>query len=195
MNRDERELLLNKIEREAHDSEVDHWGCSQTVLDSLQRNFGIEDIEVFKAASALAGGVVGQQEACGALIGGIMAIGLMYGRQKFEEDTIVRESEEYLDAQVRSRKLCAVFRERFGGLRCHEVFKNIRGDDYRAYEKTDTIEALEDQDTCGKVTGMTARMAAEIMLQPREEFQKEMDAMTAEIVESRRIYKDRRTKK
>jgi C_GCAxxG_C_C family probable redox protein len=177
------------VEGEARETEVRYWGCSQTVLKTLLHRFSIGNEEVFRAASALAGGVVAKREVCGALLGGVMAIGVMYGRESFEEGQIFRESGRSLEAQVRAGRLCEAFRDRFGGLRCSEVFVNVRGDDYREYPTLDTIEALRDQDTCGVVAGAAARMAADIMLQERASFQEEMNALAAEVAEPRRLQK------
>ena len=181
--------FFDAIEHEAHDSEIECWGCSQAVLYSLQKNFNIGNVNVFGSASALAGGVAAEKEVCGALLGAIMAIGLMYGRERFEEGTIARESEEYLEARARTIKLCEGFRNKFGSLRCGDVWVNVRGSDYKEYKGFDSVEALEDHDKCGEVTGATARMAAEILLQPTEDFRDEMNAMAEEVAEARKMQK------
>jgi hypothetical protein len=62
-------------------------------------------------------------------------------------------------------------------------------DNYVEYPKIDTIEALKDQERCGEVTGVAARMAAEIMLQPRASFQDKIDSLAREVQESRKLYK------
>ena len=73
----EKEELLRIIEQEAQDNEVEYWGCSQAVLKALQQHFDLGNDEVFKAASPFAGGIGRLREACGALTGGVMAIGLV----------------------------------------------------------------------------------------------------------------------
>jgi C_GCAxxG_C_C family probable redox protein len=192
MNDKEREQLLDRVGRRAFDNEVNYWGCSQAVLDSLQHHFNIGSEEVFKSASALAGGVGARKEACGALLGGVMAIGLLYGRAKYVDGQIARESTEYLEAQARAGKLCDRFLEKFGSMRCCDVSVNVRGDHYKVFQRYDTVEALEDHDECADVVGESARMAAEVILEPTEVFKPEMDALAAEVVEARKLLKEKR---
>jgi hypothetical protein len=54
------------------------------VLSALQRNLNIGNGKTFKAATSFAGGVAGKHEVCRALLGGVMAIRLVYGRAKWE---------------------------------------------------------------------------------------------------------------
>ena len=91
MSQEERERLLRKIEQHAHDYEVVYWGCSQAVLYTLQRHLQLDDGGAFRAASPFAGGVARMREVCGALVGGVMAIGLAYGRTKFEAGKVALE--------------------------------------------------------------------------------------------------------
>ena len=177
---EKRRESLDMIEREARENELEFWGCSQAVLDVLQRHFEIGNENVFGAASALAGGVA-SKEICGALLAGIMAIGLTYGSSELVEGTAARESQEYLEARARTIELCERYRERFGSLRCCDVWVSVRGEDYKEYSGLNSLEALEDHDACGEVTGAAARMAAEILLQPTEDFRTEMDAMAERI--------------
>lgn len=70
--------------------------------------------DVLRMSTALAGGLgCGQQEACGALAGGALVLGRLYGRNRPDED----------DAEL-NRRVCA-FRERFlaafGHTRCAEL--------------------------------------------------------------------------
>lgn len=193
MSGEEREQLIGLIEKEAYDNEVSYWGCGQAVLDALQRYLNLGGVEAFKAASGLAGGVGRMREACGALIGGVMAIGLAYGRAKFEPGKICFEQADYREAEVRSTRFCERFREEFGGhIRCEDVKAFVRrGDESQGYFRFDTIEAFENHAKCGNVCGPAARFAAEIMLEPTESFKAEMDAELEDIMQVRRDQKNR----
>ena len=85
MKEGEKEKLFGEIEKTAHDYEVKYGGCAQCVLIALQEHLKLGNGEAFKAASAFAGGFANCGETCGALSGGMMAIGLAYGREHFEE--------------------------------------------------------------------------------------------------------------
>ena len=81
---DDFENLIRKIGDLAHYYELVYHGCSQAVLKALQDSLRIGDNLTYKAASAFAAGIARMGEICGALIGGIMAISLAYGRDKLD---------------------------------------------------------------------------------------------------------------
>ncbi len=193
MSKEEKEKLIRTIEQHAHDNEVTYWGCSQAVLDALQRHLNLGNGETFKAASALVGGVAGMREVCGALIGGVMAIGLAYGRAKFEAGKVGREQPDYVEAQVRATRLCDRFRERFGSPICRFVRYSVREPGFKEHTNYDTIEQFEDHAKCGDVTGPTARLAAEIILQPTESFVAEINAKLEEIAQVRKLQKQQKS--
>src|SRR3974377_738466 len=77
--------LLNDVYEQAMHNETLFYGGTQAVLAALQAKLGVGDGAVFKAGSALSGGVVGRGETCGALTGAIMAIGCLVGRERLED--------------------------------------------------------------------------------------------------------------
>ncbi len=99
------ENLTKKIRRKAH--EYDQYsGCSQSVLLSLQEGLGVGDLQSFKAATVLSGGVARRGETCGALLGALMALGLVKGREKIEE------IEAYVQATAIADEICDDFQLR-----------------------------------------------------------------------------------
>ena len=126
MSKEEQEELLDAIEKDAHDNEVTYWGCSQAVLASLQQHLKIGSVESFKAMSPFAGGVARTHEMCGALLAGVMAIGLVYGRSKFEPGKVAMEQFDMMEAEVRGNKLCQRFKEKFGSFECPDVYAFVR---------------------------------------------------------------------
>jgi C_GCAxxG_C_C family probable redox protein len=187
LSEDAKEKLIGKIEQVARYNEVEYFGCSQVVLDALQRNLNIGDGGAFKAASALLGGVAMTREVCGALLGGVMAIGLVYGRANFESGKVGPENHEFLEARVRGSKLCDRFKEMFDSLRCADVMVSVGRKDFPRFN---TVEAFEDHAKCENVTGPAARFAAEIILQPTELFTDEINALLDDI---RQIRKEQQT--
>jgi C_GCAxxG_C_C family probable redox protein len=185
LSSEEREQLIRAIEQDAHDNEIQYWGCSQHVLNQLQKYFQLGNSEVFKAASGFAGGIGRSREACGALIGGVMAIGLAYGREKLETGKTALEQPEFVEAMVRSNYLCEKFKAHFGCVRCSDVQAAVSGPDYKSYERYNTVEAFEAHDQCGKVTGPAARLAAQVILQPTEAFAEEMTAFLDDLKQVR----------
>lgn len=168
MSTEEKEQLIKKIEQTADFNERTYYGCSQCTLAALQLHLNIGDAAVFKAASALAGGIARSGEVCGALAGGIMAIGLVYGRDKLED---LKTSPSYQEAMERSGRLCDRFKKEFGKLRCRDVQKAVFGRswDLRNPEENEQFfNRLEADDKCANVISKTARLAAEVILEPLE---------------------------
>jgi len=67
-------------------------GCSQSVLLALQEAFDTGNMESFKAATVLSGGVARKGETCGALIGGLLALGLVIGREDMTDTQTYRDA-------------------------------------------------------------------------------------------------------
>ncbi len=156
----EREILLDRIEKTAHEYEKKFHGCSRCVFKSLQDHLGLGDGSAFKAATPLAAGIAMRGETCGALLGGLMALG------------VVTASEDMSDENAQFESLGAAFRlarkveKEFGTIRCRELqaeklgrFFNLADPaDYQAFaEAGGYVE-------CPKVAGKVARMTGEFIL-------------------------------
>lgn len=147
-------------------------GCSQSVLLSLQEGFNIGNTESFKAATVLSGGIARRGETCGALLGGLMALGLIIGRSKMEE------TYQYARAMGPALRLCEEFKkaleeefsfeERLESTLCSEIQRKMYGrsfnlndeEDYKAF-----IEAGGHSDKgCPRVCMVAAKVAAREIL-------------------------------
>ena len=84
--------ILNRVYALALENDRDYHGCSQSVLDSIQKEFLIGNKEVLKSATVLAGGLLRQGETCGAIIGAMMALGLVIGRDRIEDSKTYRDA-------------------------------------------------------------------------------------------------------
>jgi len=67
-------------------------GCAQMTLKVLQEVFGLTDVEVFKAASPLSGGIARSGQTCGSLLRALLFIGVVFGRRRLERTDV---SEDY----------------------------------------------------------------------------------------------------
>ena len=83
------------------------------------RQAGVSDVPdvIVRASTGFAGGGGGKKEICGAVIAGIQAIGLKYGR--------VDKSVDRKAAMEPSGQLIAEFKERFGTLSCQGLVKDF----------------------------------------------------------------------
>jgi C_GCAxxG_C_C family probable redox protein len=164
-----RDQLLDKIEKAAHDYEREYHGCSRSVLKALQEHLELGgDENSVKAATPLAGGTAMRGETCGAVLGGMLAVGMETA------------SDDMADEGALIKSLAAGFRlakrveKEFGTISCREIQTGRLGRYYNFADPKqykDFIEAGGYRE-CPKVSGKIARIAAEIILYNREKARK-----------------------
>lgn len=76
--------LIHKIGRKACENDK-YGGCSQAVIAALFDGLNIGNKDVLKSATALPGGGGWRGETCGALLGALMTVGIIMGRDKLED--------------------------------------------------------------------------------------------------------------
>ncbi len=122
--------------------------------------------EVFKAGSALAGGVARRGETCGALTGAIMGVCCLVGREKLED------KEQYGKAMTEANRVYDQFKERVGHTICWEIHKIKYGKVYRLFipEEREAFHTIggHGRKGCPEVCGIAARIAAEVILSIKE---------------------------
>jgi len=159
-----REKILDIIAKSAYNNDRAYEGCTRCVLAALIEHLHLSSCEgvkeVIKASSALAAGVCRMGETCGALTGGIMAIGLVTGSEKLEEFDAYKRSME------NSYKLYNRFKEKYDNTRCFEIQEKELGRHYDFKNEEDGVAWYKDGglDKCPMVCATAARLAAEIIL-------------------------------
>lgn len=118
--------------------------------------------DVFKAGTALAGGVARQGETCGALTGAIMGVCCVVGREKLED------KEQYRKAMGIGQRVYNAFKEKIGHTLCWEIHKVRYGKVYRLFIPEER-QAFHDmgghgRKGCPEVCGVAAKIAAEVIL-------------------------------
>lgn len=166
MEAKEREKILEEIYQTAYDYESEYGFCAQAVLGALHDYFEEIDSEIIKASHPLAaGGAMCGDGACGALLGGMLAIGSYFGRRK---DQFGDSDEEYWTGSSRlANKVREKFIEEYGSVLCGDVQELLMGRtfdlwdtaDYKNFEK-----AGGHDDKCPDVTGKVAKWTAEVLL-------------------------------
>lgn len=170
------EERISRVKKNAHENDR-HSGCSQGVLLSLQDEFGIGNNEVFKAATVLSGGIARHGETCGALIGALMGLGLVVGRENMEDTETYRASMEpsadLIDRFKEELKKQFGFEGELNGTLCKQIHEKIYGkpfdmrdsDDYQAF-----LDAGGHSDSgCFKVCGIAGQVGAEKILEIMQE--------------------------
>jgi len=160
-----RQDFLGRVYRIAFDNEKENRGCAQSVLAALQDAFEMRNDEVFKAASGLSGGVgLSTHGTCGALSGGVMAIGMLFGRERrnFKDPDKTRMVAYRLGKQLSDR-----FEREYGSVVCCRIQGSYLGRNYDLWSNTDSVDfdkVAYQQSKCPHLVGTAAVWAAEIIL-------------------------------
>lgn len=158
-----RKQVLEEVYALAFSYEQQYGVCSQCVLAALQDVFGIVDDAVIRSAHALAGGAALMRDGtCGALSGGIMALGCRYGRERKD---FGRRGEA--KAYQLAKSLHDRFIGEYGSCICRDVQEKLFGrsfdfwnpEGYREFEA-----AGGHRDKCPDVVGKVALWVAEMLL-------------------------------
>jgi len=161
---DSKDQILEKVYDLAFKYEAERGSCPQCVLSALHKTLDIADPSTIQASDALAGGcALSTQGTCGALVGGLLAIGSVVGRTY--DDFLIGETRRRVFQYA--KKLYDRFTEEYGSPLCKDVQKKIMG---RSFNLLDAKEYAEFEkagahvNKCTNVSGNTARWAAEIIL-------------------------------
>ncbi len=128
----------------------------------MQEKIGLPDGNVFKSASALAAGVARGGETCGCVVAGVMAIGLIIGRERIEDTAQLRAS------MGPAREFYLAFQKEVGNTVCYEIHKLLFGREFRLYIPEE-FKAFEEagghsEEGCPTVVYKGAKLAADFVL-------------------------------
>jgi C_GCAxxG_C_C family probable redox protein len=102
--------------------------CAQCTLVAIQEATGMRDDVLAKAATGLAGGIGGTQSVCGALTGGALALGMVYGRDagclQGPEAEAIRKQGPGVEQVARLAKW---FEREFKSTMCGELKRSFAG--------------------------------------------------------------------
>ena len=149
--------LGKKAEKLAHDylSKKKTVSCATTVLLSIQEIFGPKDELLLKAASIMAGGSR-SGSFCGALAGGVLALGMRCGLEREQFGDIDALVEGYQPIMEYYRK----FETEFGSRYCYDIIQCDLSDPEQRQKWIDR----GGWETCSKLAGKAAGIVADIML-------------------------------
>ena len=149
-----KEALKEQARKKAHDYELEFHGCSQAVLLTFQELLGLEDELTFKAAGPLCAGLA-MGKTCGALSGGVMVLGMKYGRPRIQDGL-----DGLLPGLWQAQSLVQRFEQEFGTTACSEISKVDWTDLEAVMQAVANPEFVE---KCAEVVGKTAEMVAELI--------------------------------
>jgi C_GCAxxG_C_C family probable redox protein len=118
----------------------------------MQEELGTETDLIPRIATGFAGGFGGRGLVCGAVSGGVMAIGIKQGRSS--------ETESSSPANGLSLKLCQRFEERFGTTLCHDLTEcDLTSEEGKKKFKDQRIK----EEKCINYVGTTASILADLL--------------------------------
>jgi len=159
------EKILDRIAKTAYDNDRTYEGCTRCVLAALQDHLHLLHDEeayraVLKASTALAAGVARRGETCGALIGAVMAVGLVAGAERLDD------AEGYVRSMKVAVEVFDRFRKNYGTVKCFEIQEKLFGRHYDFFNPEDAEAWYRDGglDKCPSVCAVAARIGAEVIL-------------------------------
>lgn len=155
-------------------------GCAQAVLNALQETLGIGDVESFRAATVLSGGVARRGETCGALVGALMGLGLACGRDRMEDTPAYSrandEAQLLVDAFKSALQDAFEFEQPLSSTLCRDIQSRVFGRSYYLADADERAAFLanggHDSTKCPTVCALAAETAARKILAlraPRKE--------------------------
>jgi len=159
-----KEAFLKKLRQRAFESEMNYHGCAQVMVDTFLALVGHECEGVTMAASPFSAGLALTGKSCGALLGGLMVLGLTFGRRRLEEGM-----EGILRGIRPMRKLVKFFEGRYGSGDCRDITKANLADpeEAKAFFSSGGLER------CATLIGDTAVFIGELLYDEFEKREKE----------------------
>lgn len=96
---------------------MEGYNCAQSVLYACCDELGMDKGTALKLSCGFGAGMGRKQEVCGAVSGGIMLIGLKYGRGENEDTALMEETYK------KTRALMERFTEKYGTCICRDLLK------------------------------------------------------------------------
>lgn len=146
-----KEVSVAKIAKDAEDLFCGGFFCSEAVVSSIRSNFEMDvPEEVIAMASGFPIGIGRSKCLCGAVSGGVMAIGLVFGRT-------VQKDPQVEQTLLLSKEL-------------HDWFKEANGKNAlccRILTKEFDMGAGEHKEQCIRFTGLVAGKVAEMIIREK----------------------------
>jgi C_GCAxxG_C_C family probable redox protein len=158
----------------------EYGGCSQAVLAALFEGFHIGNTEILKSATALPGGGGWRGETCGALLGALMAVGTVIGRDNLSHVELYRTAMDQSCYMIQEFKDCLKqrfnFQEVLTSTLCWDIQAHIFGRSYDLSKQTERQAFIDaggrSYTGCGSTCAVAAEVAARqlIRILPAEKY-------------------------
>jgi C_GCAxxG_C_C family probable redox protein len=118
---------MEDVKKRTFDTEMKYHGCGQVIVQTFLDIFEENNVSVSMASSPFAAGLALTGNNCGALIGGLMVLGLVFGRKDIEEGMV-----GILNGIRPMRKLVKYFEEKYENVDCRDITKTDMADPEKA---------------------------------------------------------------
>lgn len=139
--------------------------CSQCTLLAVMDVLDKRDAGLFKASFGFAGGIASLSKTCGALLAGVMAISMEFGRELEKLTTLSEEDRRHCMWLI--RKLHDRFVGEYGDIHCASVHQKLFGRTFDQWNEQEFQEFLRlggHTDKCTAVVGNVAAWTVELIL-------------------------------
>ena len=152
------EAELKRLAQAARETLARCGNCAQTAFAVLQEEFDLDGDTILKALTPFPG-IALRGETCGAVVGSLMAIGLVYGRDDLED------WHAYIASLSPARRFTRHFEVLNGSNDCEHILEGKLG---RTFDLADAGQAGEYVEAggpavCAEVLAGAVRIAAEII--------------------------------
>lgn len=165
----EKEKILERVSRKAGDYEEVSISCSQGTLFALQEEFNLGGGKELIMAATFMPGIAARKETCGAVVGGLMALGLKFGQDKVNDPppATPEARAEMFKYREKAWRFCEEFKKEFGTTMCGQIRLDIMGREYDSMDPAQLQQFLDDSGAkkCRVPPEKAARIAASIMLE------------------------------
>lgn len=154
-----REDVLKELDQKVQETLALSGNCAQTSFVSLQRQFGLDGSTITKALTAFPG-VALRGETCGAVTGSLIALGLLYGRDRLDDPA------GFTSSLRLARKFCREFEKELGSTMCADILESEFGRKYNLADPVESAEWMADcaLERCSAVVSKGVRIAAGIIM-------------------------------
>jgi len=168
----EKSQIIDRVVKKAGDYEEESISCAQGTMAALQEEFDLPGgRELLVKAATFMPGLASRGETCGALVAGLMALGLIFGKEKLSDPSYntPEGKEEFRRNKTRAWRLCEEFKQEWGSTRCGDIRPQIMGREYDMWDPKEWDQFLADGGTekCRKPPERAASIFARIILEGR----------------------------
>jgi C_GCAxxG_C_C family probable redox protein len=152
--------LADQAYQIAFEYELNYGCCPQCVLSAVKATVGIVTDETIKASHGLSGGgALSGRGVCGALSGGLVALGAKRGRDADKLD----RGRGMANFQA-GKELVERFQQAFGGLTCEELQVQFAGRTYDMWKKDEYAAFGQARgDKCAQASAQVAKWVVEML--------------------------------